>query len=319
VRRLAAVLLALVTLGVFAGCDAGAPPAAKVGQVEISPDTLANDLRAEAARADAIHSENNPARSVEDTWSASATAELIGRRIRYELLGAALKDEDLTVTADDRSSAEQSLCSGGGTTTQQAGCPGLRGYPKAYRTFQIELAARGTAYQKFLAADDGLARKRFTSLKASDPDKLEVQCYIGATITDPSTVQPIQLRVAGGQSFRDAVSSVSGAEVQGGEQCLPSSLLPKEVTSADEGTVLGPYSNQQGGQFVVQIQARRTGTYDEVADLLKQELTNQQQQDAVEKLLSGVKVSVDPRYGRWDPDNGTVVPPKGPSGSSASS
>jgi hypothetical protein len=317
VRRLVALLVSLVALSALAGCDAGTPPAAKVGQVEISRATLRSDLEAEAARAEAIHSEDSPAKSVEHTWSTPAAAELLGRRIRYELLGLALKANHLTVADSDRSSAEQSLCSGGGTTTQQTGCPGLKGYPKDYRTFQIELAARGSAYQKFLAANDDVARQKYVTLKASDPDQLEVQCYVGATITDPSTVQTIQLRVAGGQSFEDAVTSVGGAQVQGGQQCLPSSLLPKEVTSADDGTVLGPYSNQSGGQFVVQIKERRTGTYDEVSDLLKQQITTKQQQDAVQKLLDSAKVSVDPRYGHWDRASGAVVPPKGPSSASS--
>ncbi|MBV9951697.1 MAG: hypothetical protein JO291_07080, partial [Acidimicrobiia bacterium] len=301
----------------LAGCDAGTPPAAKVGQVEISRDTLRQDLEAEAARADAIHSDNSPAKSVDHTWSASSAAELLGSRIRYELLGLALKANHITVADSDRSSAEQSLCSSGGTTTQQTGCPGLKGYPKAYRTFQIELAARGSAYQKFLAADEGSARKKYTALKASNPDQLEVQCYVGATITDPSTVNTIQLRVAGGQSFASAVKAVSGAAVQGGKQCLPSSVLPKEVTSAKNGSVLGPYSNQSGGQFVVQILERRTGTYAEVSDLLKQQITSKQQQDAVQKLLDSAKVIVDPRYGHWDRGTGTVVPPKGPSSASS--
>ena len=101
--------------------------------------------------------------------------------------------------------------------------------------------------------------------------------------------------------------------MQGGKQCLPSSVLPKEVTSAKNGSVLGPFSNQSGGQFVVQILERRTGTYDEVSDLLKQQITTKQQQDAVQKLLASAEVSVDPRYGHWARQSGTVVPPKGPS------
>jgi hypothetical protein len=318
VRRLVALLVSLVALAALAGCDAGTPPAAKVGQVEISRSTLRSDLEAEAARAEAIHSEDSPAKSVDHTWSAAAAAELLGRRIRYELLGLALKANNLTVSQSDRTSAEQSLCSSGGTTTQQTGCPGLKGYPKDYRSFQIELAARGSAYQTFLAADENGARKRYAELKASDPSKIEVQCYVGATITDPSTVQTIQLRVASGQSFEDAVKSVNGAQVQGAQQCLPSSLLPKEVTSAKNGTVLGPYSNQSGGQFVVQIKERRTGTYDEVSDLLKQQITTKQQQDAVQKLLASAHVSVDPRYGHWERSSGTVVPPKGPSSATTS-
>jgi hypothetical protein len=321
VRRLVAPLIALVALGALASCDAGTPPAAKVGQAEISSDTLQSDLEAEAARAEATHSENSPKKDVEDTWSATASAELLGARIRYELLGAALERHNVTVTDEDRSSAEQSLCSGGGTTTQQTGCPGLKGYPSDYRKYQIELAARGSAYQKYLAADDATARKRYNELKTSDPKKLEVRCYVGATITDPSTVQSIQLRVAGGQSFDDAVTAAGGAQIQGGEQCVPMSIegLPTELKTSKSGAVLGPYTNSSGSQFIVQVQDRRTGTYDEMSEVLKQQVTTKQQQDAVQELLTKSKVSVDPRYGTWDRRNGTVVAPTGPGKSTSDS
>jgi len=322
VRRLAALLVAFVAVGALASCDAGAPPAAKVGQIEISSDTVQSDLEAEAAKAEADHSENSPKKDVEDTWSATAAAQLLGARIRYELLGLALERHHVTVTDEDRTSAEQSLCSGGGTQTQQAtGCPNLKGYPSDYRKYQIELAARGTAYQKFLAADDASARKRYNEVKKSDPESLAVRCYFGATITDASTVQTIQLRVASGQSFDDAVASVDGAQTLGGKQCvlLSTQDLPKEIKTADPGTVLGPYGNASGSQFIVQVQETRTGSYADVSEVLKQQITTKQQQDAVQELLTKSKVTVDPRYGHWNRKDGTIVPPTGPTPASTTS
>jgi hypothetical protein len=317
---LLAVIISLVALAGLAGCDAGRPPAAKIGQIEISSDTLISDLDAEAARAKATGSESTPVRDVEDTYSATAAAELLGRRIRYELLGAVLRARKITVTQQERDTAEQTLCSGQQQQQQQQqqqpGCPGLKGYPEAYRQFQIDLTARGNAYQADISqagATDAAAKKRYDTLKASGSDELEVRCYVGATITDPASVETIQLRVAGGSTFADAIASVDGAEVAGAKQCDPVSLIPDEVGGAKSGAVLGPYTNQQGSQFIVQIQERRTGTYDELAALLKQDLAQKQQQNAVEELLSKAKVSVDPRYGRWDRATGSVVAPEGPS------
>src|SRR4029079_16891736 len=117
-------------------------------------DTLFSDLEAEAARAKATGSDSSPAKEVEDTWSANAGAELLRRRIRYELLGEVLREKSVTVTAEQRQSAEQSLCSGDGQQqVPQGQCPGLEGYPASYKDFQIELAARGNALQALLAQE----------------------------------------------------------------------------------------------------------------------------------------------------------------------
>jgi hypothetical protein len=321
--RLGLVLLAaaLVALTALSGCDAGRPPAAKVGQTEVSADTLFDDLAAEAARARATESTESPQRDVEDTWSAAAAAELLGRRIRYELLGEVLRARDISVTGEERDLAEESLCQGGAEAEVPEGeCPGLEGYPLSYRRFQIELAARGNAYQAAIGREGGeeAARERFDELLEEDPDQLLVQCYLGASIPDAGAVDQIQVAVAGGQSFADAIAAIDGATANPDPLCDPASLIPEEVTSAEPGTVLGPFNNQ-GGAFVVQVQERREGTFEEVSALLQQQLAGEQQDDAVEELLSGADVSVDPRFGRWDRPNGTVVPPNGPTRATSTS
>jgi hypothetical protein len=315
---LAALLCALLAVAGLSSCDAGRAPAAKVGQSEISADTLYDDLRAEAARAKATDSASTPQKEVEDTWSTTAAAELLARRIRYELLGEELAARHVSVTQTQRDSAKQSLCTGGGSQqVPQGECPGLKGYPTSYQDFQVELAARGTALQEALTAegaDTATVQKRYDDLSSSDPDQLEVQCYVGATVTDPSTIPTIQVAVAGGATFAEAVATVPGAEVQAGEQCAPSARInAPEVTSADPGTVLGPYTGQAGETFIVQVHERRKGTFEEMGPYLKDDLAQQHQQEAVEKLLARKQVNVDPRYGRWDAKTGSIVPPSGPS------
>ena len=226
---LVAVAVALLALTGLSGCDAGRPPAAKVGQTEISSATLIDDLDAEAARAAKIGSDSSPAKEVDGTYSASAAAELLGRRIRYVLLGEVLAARDITVTQEERDLAEQTLCQGG-SSTQVQGCPGLEGYPKAYREYQIELTARGNAYSTAISEQGGNEdelRKTYDDLKESDPDQLAVRCYTGATITDPASVEQIQVRVAGGADFADAVEAVEGTAPTAEEQCASVSVFPR--------------------------------------------------------------------------------------------
>jgi hypothetical protein len=312
---LVAAAVALLALTGLSGCDAGRPPAAKVGQTEISSATLIDDLDAEAARAAKTGSDSSPAKEVDGTYSAAATAELLGRRIRFVLLGEVLAARKITVTQQERDLAEQTLCQGG-SSTQVQGCPGLEGYPKAYREFQIELTARGNAYSTAISEQGGNEdelRKTYDDLKESDPDQLAVRCYTGATITDTASVEQIQVRVAGGTDFADAVEAVEGTAPTGEEQCASVSIFPEEVVNAEEGAVLGPFANSQGGNFIVQMGESRTGTFEEVSSALQQQAATENEAAAVEELLTKAEVTVDPKYGTWKRSEGTVLPPVGPS------
>jgi hypothetical protein len=312
---LVALLLALLALTGLAGCDAGRPPAAKVGETEISSATLIEDLEAEAARAEATGASSTPALAVEGTFSAAATAELLGRRIRYELLGEVLEARGVTITQQERDLAEQTLCAGGDTQVPEGECPGLEGYPASYREFQIELTARGNAYSTAISDEGGNEeelRATYEDLAENDPDQLAVRCYTGATITDEASVQQIQVRVAAGASFADAITAVEGAEPTTQDACSSVAGLPEEVVNAEEGTVLGPYPNSQGGMFIVQMGEARTGTFEEVSAALQQQAATENEEAAVEELLTKAEVMVNPKYGRWDRSQGTVVPPAAP-------
>jgi len=314
---LVAAAVALLALTGLSGCDAGRPPAAKVGQTEISSEQLIDDLDAEAARADETGSTSSPAKEVDGTYSAAAAAELLGRRIRFVLLGEVLSARDITVTQEERDLAEQTLCQGGSSAQVPEGeCPGLEGYPAAYRDYQIELAARGNAYSTAITNEGGNEeelRETYEELAANDPDQLAVRCYTGAEITDPASVEQVQVRVAGGEPFAEAVEAVEGTAATGEEQCASVSIFPQEVVEAEEGAVLGPFANSQGGNFIVQMGEARTGTFEEVASALQQQAASANEAAAVEELLTKAEVKVDPKYGTWDRAEGTVVPPVGPS------
>ena len=46
--------------------------------------------------------------------------------------------------------------------------------------------------------------------------------------------------------------------------------------------------------------------------MLQQQLAAENEQEAVEELLTKADVTVDPRFGRWNRETGTVDPPTGP-------
>ena len=161
-----------------------------------------------------------------------------------------LTARDITVTDEERNLAEQTLCTGGsGAQVPEGECPGLKGYPSYYRTFQIELTARGNAYSAAIskqAADEEAIRALFEKLQASDPDQLRVQCYGAASVPNEDVVSQIQVGVAGGQSFEEAIGAIEGAQLNPDTQCDPAVVIPAEVLEAEEGTVLEPFPRTAG-------------------------------------------------------------------------
>lgn len=76
------------------------------------------------------------------------------------------------------------------------------------------------------------------------------------------------------------------------------------------GTILAPV-HSQFGWHVIHIIARKTTTFDEAKADLRNQALAQQQTDALTKALTAEavkeKISVSPRYGKWDPTQSMVV------------
>lgn len=117
----------------------------------------------------------------------------------------------------------------------------------------------------------------------------------------------------GGQSFADAVTA-AGGQVQG-VQCIDATQIAVESASAEPGDVLGPFGGESG-IVVVQLQETRPGEYDDLAEALLAQVNQQFSEAARTELLDSlgaIDVSVDPRFGTWQPDQLTVAAPQGPS------
>lgn len=84
------------------------------------------------------------------------------------------------------------------------------------------------------------------------------------------------------------------------------------VWNAEEGEVVGPIQTEFGFH-IIRVDEFVTTPLDDVADALRSEIAQQisgaQFQDFLAQVLGGAEVTIDPRYGGYDPASGTVVAP----------
>jgi hypothetical protein len=138
----------------------------------------------------------------------------------------------------------------------------------------------------------------------------------------------VQARLDDGEDFGDVSADVSIdpelAAARGGDQCALRSQYEQQldptaygdIAGAAEGDVVGPYQyDEEGNVVIVEIRSASVPPFEEVSEQIVASLPVDDGSVALDVLtaevLAGDDVRVDPRFGRWDAEAGTVVPPTG--------
>jgi foldase protein PrsA len=125
-------------------------------------------------------------------------------------------------------------------------------------------------------------------------------------------------RLEAGEDFAEIAQEESidtGSGAQGGElgEFGPGQMVPEfeeAVFTADIGEVTGPVETQFGFH-IIEVLERNEPDLEDVEDEIRDELSQGQQGAAVQDWLAErrreAEVTVNPRFGEWDPDRGEVV------------
>jgi parvulin-like peptidyl-prolyl cis-trans isomerase-like protein len=321
VRRLFLGLLALVAI-VAAGCGSLQPYAAIVNSHRIPQHDVDNELKAIRGNArylDAI----DPSRkqilgSGTDTFNADFTAQILTRRIYYELVHDEIARRHLKVTTKDISDAHQAVIS------QFNGPDVFNAFPASYRhTLEVRTAEVGVLGRSFSSsvADDTKAREYF----AAHSDQFEQACASHILVDSKEKADAIEARLAKGEDFAavaKAESSDTGSAQKGGAiGCFPrtAQLVPEFLQAAFSQPVgkVGPPVQTQFGFHVILVTSRSVPTFEEAKDQVNQAINSGSEQkltDWLKGALDKAKVKVNPKFGRFDKNQATpgVVPPQAP-------
>ena len=151
-------------------------------------------------------------------------------------------------------------------------------------------------------------------------------------VEDRKKAEQIMADLEGGADFAElaeAESTDPGSAAQGGE--LPEfgrgQMVPpfeEAVFAAEEGEVVGPVRSQFGFHIIEVLEKSEAQTLDEAREEIRAELGESQSGEALQAELTRrtkeAEVTVNPRFGEWNPETGQVEPsaPLGETSESAS-
>ena len=308
-RRLALVAAALLLPIGLASCQGtgpvGAPPAAQVGDSAISlsdAETLMwknRDAEVAAAASDPAAQEAARARfarpSVEGL-PAAPLSEALTDLVQLAALEQALDRLGGTVTDEDRAKADEAYAQGGiGTNKDKA--------------FMLRTGAVTNALLRVAKPSDADLRELF-DLQA---DSLATYC-LGAIAADEVGATRAAERIADGEDFAAVFADLNTTDVTGSPDGLLGCGTAEEIGSAQlgvsvagtvPGTVLAIQPVDATTNAVLVVTDVQEATFETARAQLESLGPRYVASREVQALLA--EITIDPRFGTWSPDSGTIL------------
>ncbi len=246
--------------------------------------------------------------------SASALTSLIQRRIY----------EEAVLASGGRLPTAKAIAAEVTTLEKQVTDAKLKLSPK-FRLLIEEQAALRLLNEKLLGADKATAAEREQQLKDAYDQQVAnyTQVCVLLIVSDSEANGKKALaRVQGGTPFATVAKEESldpTSAAQGGDAgCVAvadvAPVFGEGLYTANVGDVLGPAASQ-GSWLTIQVTRFDVPTLEDIRDQLEQNLPKGNQaaaRKAFDKAAEHLAITVDPRFGTWDPKNQSVVPPADP-------
>jgi len=243
--------------------------------------------------------------------ASAALTSLVGLRIVEDELARA----GGTVTGADRKAVRDQVK----TQLQQAGVKSDQASSAFVDTEIDRQAALQALARAVTKGQDRTAELR--AAYAGQRDNYTQLCFTPITTNDEASAQAAVSRARAGEDFAVVAAQVSTTKAPAGSsgsaQCAAradvAAAIP-EAAAAGVGDLLGP-ANNQGTWIVLKVDQVKVPSFDDIRDQLEQALPPagaKEVQTRVTKATRAAEVSVDPRYGRWNPTRGEVAAPVGP-------
>lgn len=314
-RTRATALLAVLALAVAAGCsdDDGARPAASVDGVEISSQEVVDELEAIRANEDylaQVETQVTVLGEEDGTFDTNFVAQLLGIRIQFAMVEAEIEARGVEITEACTDAATEAM-------TQQAGGEAVfEAFDAEYRDYLVGRFARLVALESDLAGypcvieeDEALLEQYFEEHAEEFESDL---CFTPIQVSTTEAAQEIVALLDAGADF-DAIAA-ERSELPAESQCAPVGTIGAAVPELAE---LAPGERTipvalQGVFFVFRLDEVREPTFENqrenVVGLIGQEI-DAAFQEWFTARLEAAEVTVDPRYGTWDPTGARIDRP----------
>lgn len=301
------------------GSGVPATAAAKVGDQTISVDLLERVVGA------AKDNPNAGLAGLEGDELAEQTATLerdvLTALIRFELARQALDERDVEVAddaVDEEYSNQVDLAGGQEALDEQVAALGLT--DEEYRDLLVGNVVRERLLREDILGDNEVSDDQLQTIyqqrkEAGQYDVANVSHILVETEEEANEIIGL---LEGGEDFATLAEERSqdpGSAAQGGSLGEgPLNRYVEEFAAAAQeaeiGEVVGPVQTQFGFH-VIRVDDRREISFEDVEDTLRDELVGQQGEAAYQQVLQTLfeeaDVTVNSRFGTWDPATGAVV------------
>jgi hypothetical protein len=306
--------------------------AARVDGVNISAKDLENDVRAllkQPQFADAYLNTSvstSGAGTSADRLPTSVLSVMLNRRVSEVMVQRELAARGIQLTDADQKQAEQSVNDSlqrqqsGTASSQAANLVGAFGQLPAYlRTRLITAEAASSRLRAALATKElGAFAPDSSAWYQSHLALFQQYCLNVIPVKDEAEAKAVIPQVTSA-TLKDVVAAHKGQDAGCGlgyqvQQSLPANLA-SAVQNAEAGQAVGPFTANDGSNVLVAVSSRQQQAYNDVktaADSLYQQDRTTVEDAPWQAWLSAQKprVSIDPRFGSWDPQKLLVVAPK---------
>ena len=302
-NRIATAGAAVIAVIAASGCGAVSDRdvAATVGDEDVTVDEVESVMRGASSLEGSGIATDEATGTVDGGFARNVVSIFVTNAATQAFLAA----NGESITDEDRQAVRDSI-----PETD----PGLE-YPDDVLDLLVDLQAGQAARARVTASAPDDLQARYEQ----SPGDLGILCVRHVLLDDEAAAQDVVDELAAGASMEDlarerstdpsAAENGGAIELNAGEPCAPAgaarqALDPTFVEAAltaVPGEPVGPVQTQFGWHV---IEAR---PYDEVADSLATVYESNGGELAFSSYLLDLDVHVDPRYGRWDADQGAVV------------
>lgn len=336
-RRAALALGAATALVLgLSACSVGQPPAATVNGTDISAERV--DEIVEAYVSVDAETYGQFAGEGDDTLSmgpvTNVLSSLVGQVLQSDLAAARgavpTPEEETQAEEEVRTSfvqEEMPAAEGESSPTDAINTEIFEALSQDTRDYLVGLRADSLALTRVVGEESGSSDEAARAYYEQNPELFRVLCLRLLAVAEPD-LPAIQTRLDAGEDFGEVSAEVSVdpqivESVQGPPQCTATSQLQQqldaaafqELSAGAEGDVTGPFAyDAEGNVVLVELQAVQTTPFEEVRDLLLEQLPSAGSQAVatlIEEEVPKADVTIDPKFGTWSPDQGVVVPPGG--------
>lgn len=326
---------AIATVSLLAACtESSSDPAATIDGIEISEQELVDELDAIDGNADYVAayeasaaSEGRPGiRGAEpDTFDTAFVATTLSLRMQFALLEAEVDRRQLPVDDTCRDVARTRVVerfagaseTGDGEAILDAFGEDYAGYLVDRETDFVTLQADVVGEPCALEPSDDRVEAYYE--ENSDLFSAETACVSHILVATGAEADAVAARLDGGEDFA-AIAAELSIDTQTGPQggdlgCTPAGAYVPEFEAAafaqPVGEVGDPVETEFGFHLIL-VTERGVPEFDDVREDV---VLAVQQADEVtffewfDEALTAAEITVDPRYGTWDPTTFNIIPP----------